>query len=516
MELPLTPLDFLLRARRLFPDRVGVIDGDLRFTYGAFAERCDRMADALVSELGVRPGERVAWLGGNTHELLEAYYGVLLAGAVLVPLNIRLSRHELRVMLADCGARVLVRHPQQADPLAGAGAAAPTGSAVTTVVLGPPDEELLAAARPHRRTEPEVEVEVDESSVAEIFYTSGSTGVPKGAMLTHRGLYLHAVHSALTNGIGGDDVVLHTIPLFHVNGWGTPHYVTALGGVHVMLPRFGAGEVLGLIEGEGVTRLFLVPAMATALLQHPDFEGFDLSSLRQVSVGGASTPAPLLAEIETRFGCTAICGYGMTESSPTLTRSLDKPGEAPSLARRATTGLPILGVDARVLGPDDEEVAWDGATTGEVCVRSNHVMAGYWNAPEATAEALRGGWLRTGDVATVDEAGYLTIVDRTKDLIISGGENVSGIEIEKTLAEHPAVLEAAVVGTPDERWGEVPRAFVVLRPGAVVTPDELRDHVRARLAHFKSPREVVVMTDLPRTGSGKVAKPVLRGWSPMA
>lgn len=510
--MPLTPLDFLLRARRLFPDRVGVIDGDLRLTYRAYAERCDQLAKALVSDLGVVPGDRVAWLGGNTHELLEAYYGVLLAGAILVPLNIRLSSPELRTMLDDCGARVLIRHPDQTDPLT----AAPDGdgghgpdTGLRQVVLGPRYEALLAA----RPAGAFVAPEVDERSVAEIFYTSGSTGAPKGAMLTHRGLYLHAVHSALTNGIGGDDVVLHTIALFHVNGWGTPHYLTALGGVHVMLPRFAPADVLALIEAEGVTRLFLVPAMATALLQHDAFERFDLSSLRQISVGGAPTPAPLLAEIEARFRCTAICGYGMTESSPTLTRSLDKPGEEPSLARRATTGLPILGVDVRVLGPADEEVPWDAATPGEVCVRSNHVMAGYWNDPGATAETLRGGWLRTGDVATVDPDGYLTIVDRTKDLIISGGENVSGVEIEKALAEHPAVLEAAVVGTADDRWGEVPRAFVVLRPGAPATADELREHVRSRLAHFKAPRDVVLVVELPRTGTGKVAKPILRAWS---
>jgi fatty-acyl-CoA synthase len=496
VELPLTPLDLLTRARRLFPDRVGVVDGDLRFTYREFAARCDRLAWALREDHGVHHGDRVAWLCGNTHELLEAYFGVLVAGAVLVPLNIRLAPPELRSMLTDCEARVLFRHPDQPDP------SGPTPQ----VLLGEPYEGLLAS----QPGGPPPAVEIDERAVAEIFYTSGSTGTPKGAMLTHRGLYLHAIHSALTNGLGGDDVILHTIPLFHVNGWGTPHYVTGLGGVHVMLPRFDAATVLRLIEAERVTRLFLVPAMATTLLQHPDMDTRDLSSLVQISIGGAPTPPPLLAEVEERFGCTAICGYGMTESSPTLTRSLDKPGEPPSAARRATTGLPILGADVRVLGADDVEVPWDGATTGEICVRSNHVMAGYWRAPDESAAALRGGWLRTGDVATVSADGYLTIVDRTKDLIVSGGENVSGVEIEKVLAEHPAVLESAVVGTPDARWGEVPRAYVVLRPGVTASPDELRNHVRDRLAHFKAPRDVIVIDELPRTGTGKVSKPALR------
>lgn len=498
MELPLTPLDLLERARRLFPEREGVVDGHRRFTYREYAERCDRLAHALGRDLGVRPGDRVAWLGPNTHELLEAYYGVLLAGAVLVPLNLRLSGHELRAVLDDCGAAVLFRHPELADP----------GHPVPQVLLGDEHETLLAAQPSgHPDTPP-----VDESAVAEIFYTSGSTGTPKGAMLTHRGLYLHAIHSALTNRLSGDDVILHTIPLFHVNGWGTPHYVTGLGGVHVMLRRFDPTEVLRLVEAEGVTRLFLVPTMVTMLLAEPSLATRDLSSLVQVSVGGAPISPALLGRLEDAFGCTTICGYGMTETGPTLTRSLDAPGTAPSRERRATTGLPIIGADVRVVGDDDREVPWDGATPGEVVVRSNHVMAGYWRAPGPTAEVLRGGWLRTGDVAVVRPDGYLVIVDRLKDLIISGGENVSSVEVENVLVDHPDVVEAAVVGVPHERWGEVPRAFVTLRDGAEAGPDELVAWCRERLAHFKAPKEVVVLDALPVGGTGKVQKPVLRSW----
>ena len=496
MELPLTPLDFLARARALFPRRVGVVDGDHRFTYAQFGARCDRLAHALRRDLGVAPGDRVAWLGGNTHELLEAYFGVLLAGGVLVPLNIRLAAAELADVVDDCAPVVLFRHPDHADP----------GHPVRQVVLGDEHEALLAAQPDAAPPRPPV----DERDPAEIFYTSGTTGTPKGAVLSHRSLYLHAVHSALTNGITGDDVVLHTIPLFHVNGWGTPHYVTALGGVHVMLPRFDPGEVLRLVASEHVTRLFLVPAMATALLEHPDLDRRAYPSLRQISVGGAPLGPELLGELEARLGCPCICGYGMTESSPTLTRALDKPGEPSDPARRATTGLPILGVELSVVDHDGDEVAHDGETRGEVRARSNHVMTGYWNDPGATAEVLRDGWLHTGDVATVDPDGYLTIVDRSKDVIISGGENVSSVEVEKALTAHPAVLEAAVVGVPDERWGEVPRAFVVLRAGRAAAPDDLRAFVRARLAHFKAPRDVVVVDDLPKSGTGKVRKDHLR------
>lgn len=496
MELPLTPLDFLARARRLFPAREGIVDGDQRWTYAEFAARCDRLAHALRGDLGVQPGEVVAWLCGNTHELLEAYYGVLLAGGVLLPLNIRLAPAELRAILTDSGAVVLFRHPDQVDP----------GHGGRTVVLGEAHERLLAA-QPSAPADPPP---VDEHSAAELFYTSGSTGTPKGALLSHRGLYLHAVHSALTMGLTGDDVVLHTIPLFHVNGWGTPHYVTGLGGVHVLLPRFDAGEVLRLVEAHRVTRLFLVPAMARLLLDHPTIRERDLTSVTQISVGGAASSPGLLAELDGAFGCPVICGYGMTESGPTLTRSLPKPGQPSTPAQRATTGLPIVGVDVRVLGSDDVEVPWDGVTVGEVCARSNHVMIGYLGQPAATEAVLAGGWLRTGDLAVVDPEGYLTIVDRAKDLIVSGGENIASVEVEHALATHPEVREAAVVGVPDERWGEVPWAYVSLMEGATVDEADLIAWVRDRLAGFKVPKSVVILDELPKGGTGKIMKQDLR------
>jgi fatty-acyl-CoA synthase len=498
LNVPLTPLDFLERARRLFPARTGIVDGPDRFTYAEFAARCDRLAWVLTREVGVQPGDRVAWLCGNTHELLEAYYGVLLADAVLLPLNIRLASAETRFVLDDSDAVVLLRHPDQPDPQHG----------VRQIVLGHDYEALLAAQPAERFPRPDV----DEDAAAELFYTSGSTGSPKGALLSHRGLYLHAVHNALTGRLSGDDVVIHTIPLFHVNGWGSPHYVTGLGGVHVMLPRFDAGEVIRLIEAERVTRLFVVPTMARTILDHPSLASRDVSSLQQVSIGGAPAGPELVAEIEATLGCECICGYGMTESSPTLTRSLDKPGEPKSLARRSTTGLPISGVDVRVVDDRDAEVPWDSSTIGEIVARSNHVMIGYWNRPAETAEALRGGWLRTGDLAVVDPDGYLTIVDRKKDVIVSGGENIASVEVEKAIAAHPAVAEVAVVGVPDEKWGEVPRAFVALKADVTSPPSErdIIDWVRDRLAHFKAPKSVVFLDALPQGGTGKIQKTQLR------
>ncbi len=496
MELPLTPIDFLARARRLFPDRVGVIDGERSWTYAEFATRCDQHARLLRDEIGVMPGDVVAWLCGNTHDLLEAYFGVLLAGGVLLPLNIRLSALELCAILEQSGAKILFRHRDQPDP----------GGPVRQIVVDDDFDDVLARQGSETLTVPEV----DERAPAEIFFTSGSTGMPKGAVLTHRSLYLHAVHNALTNAITGDDVILHLVPLFHVNGWGTPHYLTGLGGTHVMLPRFDAGEVLRLIEAHGVTRLFGVPAMIRMLLDHPDLAATDFTSVVGTSIGGAPVSPELLAEVEAAFGCTAICGYGMTEASPTLTRSLDKPGEAPSTERRSTTGLPIIGVDARVLGADDVEVPWDGETVGEICARSNHVMEGYLDAPDATAEVLRDGWLRTGDLAVVRPDGYLVLVDRKKDLIISGGENIASPEVEHALTTHPAVREAAVVGRADDRWGEVPVAWVSLHPGTTVDEVELIDHVRSRLAHFKAPKVVTIVDELPKGGTGKIDKVALR------
>jgi fatty-acyl-CoA synthase len=504
MNVPLTPLDFLERARRLFATLEAVVDGDRRYTYEQFAQRAHRLAHVLRDDRDCRPGDRVAYLCGNTVEMLEAYYGVVLAGCVLTPLNVRMAAPELAFVLDDCEPALVVAHPSFHDL---ADALRPKAR----LDLGDDYEEALAGA-PDRRFAPGV---VDEDAVCELFYTSGSTGDPKGAMLTHRALATHAVDSALTMGGSHRDVVLHTIPLFHVNGWGTPHWVTVLGGRHVMLRRFDPAEVLRLIAAERVTRLHLVPTMATALLEHGASAAHDTSSLVQVTVGGAAAGPELLAALEDSLGCEVVSGYGLTEASPQLTkanttRAHDALPLAARRARRATTGHPNVGVDLRVLDDGDREVPADGRTVGEVCARSNHVMAGYWNRPDETADALRGGWLRTGDLATVDAEGYVTIVDRRKDIIVSGGENISSVQVEKALCAHPDVLEAATVAMPDATWGEVPRAFVVVRPGTSVGEQELIDFVRARLAHFKAPKRIDFLPELPKSGTGKIMKADLR------
>jgi fatty-acyl-CoA synthase len=486
VNVPLTPLDFLERARRIYGPLEALVDGGRRLTYEAFVSRCHRLAFALRHEFRIQPGDRVAYLCGNTLELLEAYYGVVLAGGILTPLNVRLGPMELQAILEDAEASVLFVHPSFATL---AGELLPR----RRFDLDDRYEALLAA-------QPDGLFEVQpfrEDDVCELFYTSGTTSSPKGAMLTHRNLATHAVDSALTLGLSHSDVVLHTIPLFHVNGWGTPHYVTALGARHVLLERFDAGEVLRLVEAEGVTRLSIVPTMGQSLIGCADAGGRDLSSLTQVTVGGAASSPELLARLEALCGCEVMSGYGLTESSPQLTKAV---------LLRSHDGLPVVEQRLR------RATTRDGETVGEICVRSNHVMAGYWRQPGASDEALRGGWLRTGDLATIDAEGYVTIVDRAKDIIVSGGENVSSIQVEHVLSAHPAVAEAAVVPMPDEKWGEVPRAFVTLRSGSEpVSERELIDWVRERLAHFKAPTRVDFLEELPKGGTGKIQKASLRG-----
>jgi fatty-acyl-CoA synthase len=505
VNVPLTPLDFLERARRVYGPLDAIADGDRRLTYAEFADRCHRLAHALRREYGIRPGDRVAYLCGNTLELLEAYYGVVLAGGVLTPLNVRLAPFEMQQILADCRPRILFAHPHFADV---ADELLPRRRCDLDAGY-----EAALAAQPSSLFEPDP---FSEDDVCELFYTSGTTSSPKGAMLTHRALATHAVDSALTLGLTHRDVILHTIALFHVNGWGTPHYVTALGARHVLIEKFDPAEVLRLVEEEGVTRLSLVPTMGSAIAVHPDASARDLSSLVQVTLGGAPSPPDLLRELEELFGCEVMCGYGLTEASPQLTkavtlRSHDSLPLEERRRRNATTGLPNVGVDLRVLDEEDGEVPWDGVAVGEICVRSNHVMAGYWNKPDDSEAALRGGWLRTGDLATIDAEGYVTIVDRKKDIIISGGENVSSVQVESVLASHPSVYEVAVVAMPDERWGEVPRAFVSLRPGSgPVTEADLIEFVRERLAHFKAPKRIDFRDELPKGGTGKIMKNELR------
>jgi fatty-acyl-CoA synthase len=517
MNIPLTPIRFLRYAEQQYPCKTAVVCGNERLTYSQFTERVSRLAGAL-RQIGVQAGDRVAFLSMNCHRLLEGYYGVPDASAVLLPLNIRLAPHELAFILKDGGPRVLFLQKEFLGVVDSFRQEVPAIQAFVLLDgqseahwLSPQNyENLLANATPHRTDI----MDIDENSLAGLFYTSGTSANPKGVMLTHRNTYLHALHATLSAHIEVDPAHLHTIPLFHANGWGVAHYLTLLGGKHVMTQRFDPAEVFRLIEQERVHYCSLVPTMATALVNSPERLQHDLSSLRRITIGGAASSPTLVREVEEKLGCTCYSGYGLTETAPVLSISPVKSGLACEGERRfavqAMTGYAIPGVELRVVDANGEEVARDEKAVGEIIARSDGVMKGYWQQPEATAEALRGGWFHTGDMATWNEDGYILIVDRMKDIIVSGGENISSLELEKTILAHPAVFEVAVIPVPDEKWGEVPKALVVLKPGAKVTESELLEFCRARVAHYKAPRSIEFLESLPKTGTGKILKKDLR------
>ena len=517
MNIPLTPLRCLRYAEQQFSHRTAVVCGSERFTYAEFADRSARLGGAL-KKAGVRPGDRVAFLSMNCHRLLEAYYGVLEAGAVLLPLNVRLASHELAYILNDSGAKVLFLEKEFLPLVDSFRKELSTVESFYLLDAAPEEnwlsprnyEDLLAAASPFQADI----MEIDEDAVAELFYTSGTSANPKGVMLTHRNVYLHALLVCLTFDPTRDFAQLHTIPLFHANGWGVAHILALIGGKHVMLRRFDCRRIFELIEQERIYTMCLVPAMAIALVNFPDRQKHDLSSLQRVIIGGAASSPTIIREVEEKLGVTCISGYGLTETSPALSHSFIKHGlefeGQQKYERQAMTGYPDPGIEMRVVDDRDRDVARDGKTVGEIITRSDGVMKGYWNQPAATAEALRGGWFHTGDMATINEDGYLLIVDRKKDIINSGGENISSLEVEKALMAHPAVLEVAVIPVPDARWGEVPKALVVLKPGTNAGEIELIEFCRLHLSHYKCPHSVEFLESLPKTGTGKILKKDLR------
>ena len=514
MFVPLTPLEYKRRAVKNFGDKAGVVDGERRFTYREFGERADRFAGALRA-LDVARGDRVAFLSYNTHHLLEGYYGVLQAGCVLTPINIRLSPPEIAYVLEHAGATVLCYHRdfQEIVDRARPG----LKSLRHAIILEGEDPEALQYETLLSRATPDPGpdlLQIDENAVCELFYTSGTTGRPKGVGLTHRSLALHALHFAVTMRLSDQDRVLHVVPLFHVNGWGTPQALTAVGGTHVMLRRIVPQDILRLIERERITILLGVPTIYNMLVNEPTIGTFDLTSLRRAVSGGAPASPSLIRTMEEKLGCLCLVGYGLTETSPLLSKALPKAhlggGPDEDLQRRSTTGFEVIGVHLRVVDSEGRDVPADAATVGEIIVRSNVVMDGYYRDAEATAAVIRDGWFHTGDMAVIDAEGYVTIVDRKKDIIISGGENISSVEIEKILADHPAVFECTVIAVPDEQWGETPKVLVVLKPGQPVTAEEILAYCRQHLAGFKIPSSVEFRETLPKTGTGKIMKHELR------
>ena len=520
MIVPLTPVRCLYRGVDLYGKKVGVVSGASRATYAQFGERCERLAAGIVAE-GIRTGDRVAYLSFNNNALLEGYYGVVLARGVVMPLNVRLTPLELVAILNHSEARMLifendftplVEHIRKACPAiaryVGITEAGDEAGALADFTY----EEMLARGRMER---PDV-FSFDENAIAELFYTSGSTGTPKGVMLSHRTLYLHALAVAGTFNHDDTAVELHTIPLFHANGWGRPQASTMMGLRQVMVRRFEPALVFRLIQEEKATAMSLVPTMANALLNAPDMGQFDLSSLKEIHVGGAAASPELIGRLEQAFHCAAMGGYGLTETCPVASSARRKgtveyADEADRLGHQAMAGWPIPGVEIRVVDLNMKDVPRDMQTVGEVAIRGDGVMDGYYKDPQGTAAVMTGGWFHSGDMAVWDEENYIHIVDRKKDIIISGGENISSLEVEKAIFAHPAVLECAVVAAPDDKWGEIPAAFVVLKPGQTLTAEQLCEFLAGRIARFKIPRTFEFLeTPLPKTGTGKIVKRELR------
>lgn len=519
MNIPLTPVRFLERTLQLYGPKTGVICSSHRFTYAQYGERVNRLSNALL-KLGVQKGDRVSYLGYNCHRLLEAFYGIPQIGAVLQPLNIRLVPEDFKYILNESKPKVLFLDEDFIPPIETI--RAEIGDVKRFILLGtmknPPKwifgsyETLLKETTP---TPPFTrgEYPFTEDDVAEIFYTSGTTGKPKGVMLTHRNLYLHALSTIASEPMDETDIQLHLIPLFHVNGWGTPHYLTARGGTHIMIQKFDPEETLKIIQREKVTRMYLIPTMVNAILSLPQFKEYDVSSVRRILVGGAPPPTGMIERVTQAFGALVSTAFGMSETSPLiawpeLSQYLDP--ETREYRAKKTWGFQMVGVDFRVVDAAGNDLPWDGKAVGELLVRGDMVMKGYYASPDATAKALEGGWYHTGDLVSVGPDGSLFIKDRMKEIIISGGENISSLEVEQVLYSHPDILECAVIGRPDEKWGEVPLAFVVPREGSNLSPAEIIDFARGRMAHFKAPKEVRIIKVFPRGGTGKILKSVLK------
>lgn len=520
MEIPLTPLEFARRAARLYANREAVVDGPVRLTYAEFLAHCDRWSHAL-QRLGVRPGDRVAYIAPNGLPQLASFYAVPQIGAVLVPINFRLTAADFSYIINHSGATVVCVHADYLDAVDGV---RPEITGVRSFVAvsarrdapivrdGWLDYDSLAADATTVVDRPPI----GERDLLTINYTSGTTSRPKGVMITHRNAYMNTVGTLLHLPMSCADRYLWTLPMFHANGWTFTWTVTAVGGSHICLPKIDPRQVFELIALERVTLLCAAPTVLISLANAPaDVRGAAPRGVRVVTAG-APPAAATIQRIEGEFGWTLTQMYGLTETAPFITVCESRPEhEGLSPDARATVkarqGVELItSGELRVVDADDREVPHDGQTLGEITVRGNVVMAGYYNDPKATETALRGGWFRTGDAAVVHPDGFAEIRDRFKDVIISGGENISSVEVEGVLLRHPSVLEAAVVGVPDERWGETPQAFVVLRNGMTATAEDLRDFTRSKLAHFKTPRDFVFVTELPKTATGKIQKYVLR------
>ena len=504
----LTPVSFLRRSAYVWPDKVAVVHGERRYTYRQLEERANRLASALRA-LGLGHLDRVAIIAPNTPAMLEAHFGIPAAGLVIVPINIRLNADEVGYILKHSGARVLlIDHEFEGLVKAGDHGGLKTIRIDDTGAPGDPYEEFLASGSPEA-CEPWIE---DEMETISINYTSGTTGRPKGVMIHHRGAYLNAIGEVLETGMTFDAKYMWTLPMFHCNGWCFTWGVTAMGGTHLCLRRVDPDHIWALIDAEGVTHYCGAPTVQIGIVNHP--KAHRLSQPVTAAVAGAP-PSPTLLGRMQELGFRPVHVYGLTETyGPHTVCAWHREWDALPTEERARVsarqGQGYVVADlVRIVDDKMNDVPMDAETLGEVVMRGNNVMKGYFEQPDATAEAFRGGWFHSGDLAVWHSDGYVELRDRKKDIIISGGENISTIEVETAVAKHPAVLECAVVAIPDEKWGERPKAFVTLKAGMPATEADIIEFCRQHIAHFKCPA-AIEFGDLPKTSTGKVQKFVLR------
>jgi fatty-acyl-CoA synthase len=506
-ETPLSPVQFLDRSAKIFSGRIAIVDGERRFTYGEFGERSHRLA-GLLRGAGAQPGDRIAALCTNSHVMLEMHNGVPMAGCALVPMNIRLARQEMAHILEDSGARILIATHEFAEA-----ARTLAGSTGVRLILAGHEsseyEELL------KSSEPFPTLPLDEMSLLAINYTSGSTGRPKGVMYTHRGAYLQALAMAFHSRLGLDSAYLWTLPMFHCNGWGFTWAVTAAGAAHICQRQIDPAAIWKTICSGGVTHLCAAPTVLTMIAEAAASSGGGKVSYPVHAFTGGAPPTPALLARLAALNLRVTHLYGLTETyGPSVINvwqpEWDAESESEKVGLNARQGVGnVVTNEVSVIDASGQEVPCDGETMGEIVIRGNNVTIGYYRDEAATLAAECNGWFRTGDLGVRFPDGYIELRDRAKDIIITGGENVASVEIEKALAEHPAVLESAVLGRPDERWGEIPVAFVVLRPGMSATREDLIEFVCGRIARFKAPREIW-FEELPKTSTGKIQKYILR------
>ena len=519
----LSPLSFLERSARIWPDKTAVIYGTRRLTYSELAAEAQRVARALQAS-GVEPGNRVAYMMPNLPELLIAHYAVPLAGAVLVAVNTRLTAEEVTYILSHSGAKLMI---VDAALLSTAALAAKDVDGVTEMVV---DEDTeIASAGPYLSDDPRLVsyseflargtgeplswAVADELAPIAINYTSGTTGRPKGAVYSHRGAYLNCFGEIIHSRHDESSVYLWTLPMFHCNGWCTPWSLTAIGGTHVCLREVRGDAIWQQLREHDVTHLNAAPTVVSTILNAP--KAGPLTRPVLITTAGAPPSPTTIAHME-RMGFQIVHVYGLTETYGPISYCQSQPHWAglssdERSVLRARQGVNMIQAEGlRIVNEEMADVPADGSTMGEIVMRGNNVMSGYYLDPEATAEAFRGGWFHSGDLGVMYPDGYIELRDRIKDIVISGGENISTVEVEQALMSHPAVLEAAVIGVPDDKWGERPKAYVVLRAGQSATQEELIEYVRTKIARFKAPRAIDIVVELPKTSTGKIQKFVLR------